>query len=56
MVFADYRSIWKELNATYNGKFKSLVYGVLPDDKEILSTLDKVSKRLKLMDWTLSKK
>ena len=56
VIFADYRSVWKELNATYNGKFKSLVYGVLPDNEEILSTLDKVSKRLKLMDWILSKK
>ena len=53
IVFADYRGIWKELKLTYNGKFKSLVYGSLPDDKEILTSLDKVSKRLKLMDWTL---
>ncbi|RLD41331.1 MAG: nucleotidyl transferase AbiEii/AbiGii toxin family protein [Bacteroidetes bacterium] len=56
IIFADYRSIWKEISVTYNGRFKSLVYGALPDNEEILSTLNKVSKRLKLMDWILSEK
>lgn len=39
LVFADLEKIWPQLRATYNGRFKSLVYGDLPDEQLILGSL-----------------
>jgi len=53
LVFADLERIWPQLRATYNGRFKSLVYGDLSDEQLILGSLAKIRKRLQKIEWTV---
>lgn len=53
LVFTDLENIWKELSPIYNNEFKNLVYGNLPADTAILSTLQMIKVRLGLIDWNI---
>jgi len=46
IIFADLENVWSELKAVYNGDFRSLVFGDLPKDDDVLSTLQMIKKRL----------
>lgn len=52
-IFKDLDNIWKELSSAFNGDFSNLVYGDLPKDEDILSTLKIIKKRLSLVKWTI---
>lgn len=52
-IFSDVESVWKELQTTYNGDFRNLVYGELPDDKSVAETLNRIKKRLAVIQWTI---
>lgn len=53
IVFKDLENVWKELKTTYNGEFKNLVYGILPEDTAVLSTLKRIKERLAAIKWTI---
>ncbi len=52
-IFKDLDNIWKELSSAFNGDFSNLVYGDLPKDEDILSTLKIIKKRLFSVKWTI---
>ena len=52
-IFAELESVWDILKATYNGDFKKLVYGDIPNPDDILKTLTLIKERLSTIDWTI---
>ncbi len=54
LVFKDVKTIWSQLRATYTGDFGGLVYGVLPDEADIVGTLDLIKERLAGIEWQIS--
>lgn len=53
IFFKDAENVWKELKTVYNGDFKNLVYGTLPDDTNVLNTLKRIKERLATIKWTI---
>lgn len=53
LIFADRIKVWNELEPVYNTDFGKLVYGELPDAKEMLGTLEIVNNRLQDIAWNL---
>lgn len=53
LIFKDLESIWNELRLAYNGDFKNLVYGNLPNEEAILDTMRKIKARLTAINWTI---
>jgi hypothetical protein len=53
LIFRDVDSIWKELQPTYNGEFRNLVYGDLPKNELIAETLRRIKKRLEKIEWNV---
>lgn len=53
LIFAHRIKVWKELESVYNTDFGKLVYGELPDTKEMLGTLEIVINRLQDITWNL---
>lgn len=54
LIFNNPKVVWEKLKSTYNGRFKDLVYGILPEEKEILATLHLIQKRIEKIPWSLS--
>lgn len=54
LFFADLENIWNQIKGTYTGTFKKIVYGKLPDEKEILESLQKMKTRLAKIEWSLT--
>jgi hypothetical protein len=52
LIFDNPESIWVSLQKTYFEKFRYLVYGKLPDEKEIISSLNLLSNRIAKIDWS----
>lgn len=50
-VFADIDNCWQRLSNTYNSSFSNLVYGKLPDTREIYQTLVKIKERVERVNW-----
>ncbi len=53
VIFDDTTATWQELRETYHSRFKSLVFGELPTEIAILSTLQTIAERLKQIEWTI---
>lgn len=53
LIFQNAEEVWGILKVTYNNEFRALVYGVLPDEKEVLATLIKVGERLNSVKWSV---
>lgn len=53
VIFENLESVWKELKAVYNGEFKNLLYGTVPDDNAVLNTLKRIKERLSDITWTI---
>lgn len=53
LLFKNLEYVWKELKVVYNGDFKNLVYGSLPNEANILATLERIRKRLSAIKWTI---
>lgn len=51
IIFSDIKTIWPELKTTYNGTFKNLIYGELPNEAFVCQTLIKIRERLHLITW-----
>jgi Nucleotidyl transferase AbiEii toxin, Type IV TA system len=53
LIFQDLEDVWEELVIDYNGDFRKLVYGVLPNPNDILATLAEIKKRLQNIKWNI---
>lgn len=53
-IFAELVSVWNELEPTYSGDFKSLVYSNFPHEGKILDSLKLIKKRLESVDWKIT--
>ncbi len=53
LIFSNLENVWNELKLVYKGSFKNLVYGDLPNEAEILSTLGTIKQRLESITWTI---
>ncbi|HBS88115.1 MAG: hypothetical protein A2W91_05430 [Bacteroidetes bacterium GWF2_38_335] len=53
LFFKDLDNIWNELKVVYNGEFKNLVYGELPNEEEVFKTMIRIRERLKPVIWNI---
>ena len=53
MIFREINEVWSKLRTTYFSTFSKLVYGDLPDDNEILETLDTLKERMENIKWKI---
>ena len=53
LIFVDKIKIWNEIEPVYNIDFRKLVYGELPDAKQMTNTLETVNNRLQNIAWNL---
>lgn len=53
IIFSQPDETWGQMKNTYQGIFKDLVYGELPDENKILSSLKMVAARLAKIEWTI---
>ena len=54
LIFKRPEETWNQLKGTYQGDFKSLVYGELPNEADVLTTILKLSQRLTSINWTIT--
>lgn len=52
-IFAELESVWNILKVTYNGDFKKLVYGDIPNSDDILKTIILIKDRLSTIEWVI---
>jgi hypothetical protein len=53
IIFSDLENVWSQLKPIYNGTFKNLVYGDLPNAEAVYTTLKKIRERLTSITWTI---
>ncbi len=53
LMFKDLDQVWNELKVAYNGDFRNMVYGNLPNDELVLGTLKKIKSRMTDIIWTI---
>lgn len=53
LIFSDLDRVWPELQSTYHGSFRSLVFGELPKEEAVVQTLKRIRQRLALVKWKL---
>jgi hypothetical protein len=53
LIFKDLSSVWMQLDATYNGNFRDLVYGDFPKSEAILHTLEVIRDRMNTIEWNI---
>jgi predicted nucleotidyltransferase component of viral defense system len=51
VIFDSPKKVWPHIKDAYQGSFKQMVYGELPSESDLLDTLDKISTRIKPIDW-----
>lgn len=54
LIFKQAKDVWENLSPEYNGNFKDLVTGHLPEEKALVQTLEKIGGRLKKIEWKLT--
>ena len=50
ICLSNLENVWNELKTIYNGDFKNLVYGKLPNEEDILSTLKMILESILLLE------
>ena len=53
VIFKELDVVWNELKVTYTTDFKNLVYGDLPNEKDVLNTLKMIRERLRTIIWEI---
>jgi hypothetical protein len=54
MIFKSLDEIWDELERSYNGDFKHLVYGKLPEAEIVKASMKRIRSQLRDIKWELS--
>ncbi len=52
VIFGDLEMIWSQLTSTYNNEFSDLIYGILPNEEDVLSTMKSIKSRVDDLDWS----
>ena len=53
LIFKDLENVWSVLKPIYDGDFRNLVYGALPNNEAILETLKMIQERLSAISWSI---
>lgn len=53
LIFNDLDGVWDKIKSTYNSSFKELLTGELPDEKEVLKSLNAIKSRVREIKWEL---
>jgi hypothetical protein len=53
LMFREPDKVWVKLSEVYQGEFKNLVYGKLPEAEAVLHTLKMIGERLTAIKWTI---
>lgn len=53
VIFNQLEQVWPQLKPTYLNDFKNLVFGKLPDEKQIFNTLKTIQIRLEATVWQI---
>ena len=53
LIFKEPKDTWSQLKNTYVNDFSNLVYGELPNEEDILETIQTVSARLQGVKWSI---
>ena len=53
LMFKNLSNVWSQLEPTYNGSFRDLVYGDFPSSDVILNTLEEIRERMTAIKWTI---
>jgi len=53
IIFSQPEKTWEKIRTSYQSSFKDLVIGNLPDETALIETLQRVSKRLLLIEWNI---
>ena len=53
LLFSQPEETWKLLKGTYQGSFKTLVFGKYPDESEIIKTISSIASRIKKINWDI---
>ena len=53
LMFKDLSNVWSQLEATYNGSFRDLVYGDFPSSDVVLYTLESIRERMSVVSWNV---
>lgn len=54
LIFKEPEETWNQLKDTYQNNFKFLVYGELPNEEEVFTTILKVGERLNTIMWIVT--
>lgn len=55
LIFNNLNEVWSKIKTTYNGTFKELLTGELPEDDLVLDSLKNIKKRVEKIKWELAK-
>jgi len=53
LIFQKPQETWKQLSSEYKSRFKDLVFGDFPAEKDLINTLSKISSRLNEIKWDI---
>lgn len=53
LMFKNLSNVWSQLEATYNGSFRDLVYGDFPSSDVVLYTLESIRERMSAVSWNV---
>jgi len=56
IIFASPKETWSKIKNPYLSDFKNMVYGELPNEKDILQSIETIAKRLKKITWNIKTK
>ncbi|MEA3391851.1 MAG: nucleotidyl transferase AbiEii/AbiGii toxin family protein, partial [Candidatus Marinimicrobia bacterium] len=51
LIFKDLDNVWNELKKVYNVEFREMVYGILPNENDVLAVLKRIKKRIETIIW-----
>jgi len=53
IIFKTPEMVWNRIQNTYRTTFKDLVIGDLPDENDLIATLQKIKNRMQTIDWKI---
>ena len=51
IIFNNPAGTWQQIRSPYQTRFKSLVIGVLPEEQELIASLERIGRRLRAVPW-----
>ncbi len=54
LIFNDLDGVWNKIKSTYNSSFKELLTGELPDEGDVLKSLNAIKNRVGEIKWEMS--